>query len=336
MKIEKNKLVLIMALLLTSFFIMFILTCQNKQQKTKLEITKVFDYPVFSFTTIDKNIFYYLDKDRKAFYKYTLNNKSNEKILNNNLNITKVIWSVNSSSIKAILQTEDNGQIRYYIANFNLKNIYPLESDSLDVVWDSDDRIATLQTENNQYFIKITTPQNGEQIIQLNRERCDKLIYLNQQSNQLICLAFQTDISALLKVINLSDYKTTIINGDFSSAKISPNGSKILALKNNNDSSFWVFLSNNGDQIAETKININFYNINKTVWDPTNNFVISAARTNGGITDNFYIINATTGESNILDIKAQDKQIDAQNLLISLDNKILYFISDNKLYKKEL
>lgn len=73
-------------------------------------------------------------------------------------------------------------------------------------------------------------------------------------------------------------------------------------------------------------------NADKMVWSPDGKSVLAAIREQSKATDTLYRISTETGQKEEIKYQSQ-APIDAKNLMLTKDNKILYFTSEDFLYK---
>jgi len=76
-------------------------------------------------------------------------------------------------------------------------------------------------------------------------------------------------------------------------------------------------------------------NVNKLTWSPDGKSLIAAVREQNKTTDTFYKINLKTNQKQKIQYKS-DIPIDAKNLMLTNDEKTLYFTSDDYLYSLSL
>jgi len=75
--------------------------------------------------------------------------------------------------------------------------------------------------------------------------------------------------------------------------------------------------------------------LQKIIWTPDGENLITAIRETNNKTDSFYKINIQTGDKQEINYKSKIS-INAQNLILAQDEKTLYFTSDDFLYKLDL
>jgi len=76
-------------------------------------------------------------------------------------------------------------------------------------------------------------------------------------------------------------------------------------------------------------------NVNKLAWASDGKSLIAAVREQNKTTDTFYKINLETNQKQEIQYKS-DTPIDAKNLMLTKDDKTLYFTSDDYLYKMKM
>lgn len=338
----KKKTIFILIGLYILLVVIVALIVYYQQKANKANFEKVVKESMTSFTTSNFQNFYYLDKDGFTFYKVDKNNEKKEKVIQKTGDtIASIKWDT-QNSIKAIAQSQTPaGDVESWLVNLSTQKIYSLGSNLRDTAFSKDDTIATIKATDNNYHLilaKTNSPDVLTKDYDLKNKKCDTIINFDQKNNLLTCLADLSDVSASIQTINLNSNSVTVFEGDFSVAKISPDATKILALKNINETeSKWVVLDIKGKLLSEISLPTNFYDINKTVWSPDSSKIISAVQQNNDTSDTLYLINPTNGSSPIININSKTlPTVDAQYLLISNDNKSLYFISGGYLYRKSL
>jgi len=333
--VDKKKIYLIIAvliLLIIAFLITVIKKNVAKPIQTKLNLPS--QYAMLNFTTSDGKNFSYLDNDHLTFYKINFDNQSPVKLMTNSVYyINDVIWSNNANQalIKAQIKPDEPG---FIINNFTNSTTKQLDSNTIDASWSNNDNVIYSTVDENDYHFIVLKKDNYDLVekdYSLKNERCDKIVQFNQESSSLTCLAFQSDIIAYLRIINLKDNSVKQIDGEFATAKTSPDGSKIIALQEGQDNIYWVVLNSQGETQSKISFDTDEYNINKVTWNKDNKTLVIAIRKNNEENDRFYLINAENGNKNELKFDIGGKSIDAVNLLII--NNILYFTSDTLLYQ---
>jgi len=337
---NKKKNLLISAVFLILIILAIILTIYRTANK-KIDFEQIFKISMISFTTSDNQTFYYLDTDGITFYKIDKKNQKPIKIIQKQGDkIDKVIWN-DHGGVTAIAQsqTPDN-DINFWLIDITNQKFHQLDSKLLDVKFETEDTILTLANTDNNYHLllsKISSPLIPIKDYNLKNQKCDTIVDYSVKNNSLTCFVDLTDIAASIKTIDINNLNSKVFEGDYSSAKVSPDGKKMIALKNlTEDESEWALLDSAGVIIKEIPLPTYFYDISKTTWSTDSEFVISVIRHKDSITDTIYSINSSDGMTKIIDIGKKLSAVNIQHLMLSSDNKTLYFISNNNLYRKSL
>lgn len=148
--------------------------------------------------------------------------------------------------------------------------------------------------------------------------------YLDQEKNINGLFISDPDGKNYKKIINLED-ETVFLN---------TLGTGEIVYTNKEETDNFNVLKIDGTGKRKISLPI-LVNINKIAWSSDGKSLFAALREEGKDTDTFYKINIETGEKQ--EIKYQSETpIDAQNLMLTKDNKILYFTEEDFLYKMDL
>ncbi len=315
-------------------------------------VSKVADNQIL-FPTLSndqKYIFYFSNANEAAFYRLELQNQKIEKISEDFDTPDRIIWS--PSKNQAILQVTynkyifekygspfirpgvDDQAITFWLYDLNQKKLSPLDLNIRDIIWSKDGQkivSSYYDEELNHNIINISDPDgtNLENLIK-NELPIEKVISYEPANKKLIFGASTPgELESRLDIYQVigSGTPTLIIEavepgGIYASSNMEHLVSIIDGVLNISN------LTQNKTQSLKIKTNKNL-----TVWLNDNQNLIVATRQETTKTDTFYKINSQTLKKNMINHKGT---VDIQNLILSSDQKTLYFTSDDILYKLEL
>ena len=336
---DKRIIIIIAGIVLLGVIIFLIAWFSTRSNKNKIDmgdLKTVSKYGMANFNTIDNKTFYYLDASNLTFYSTNIEQTDPQELIQNDVyNIDDIKWSPDSTM--AILKARNNidSSAVYLINNFITKKAKVLDSSIIDANWDSNQNIVYLSRIKDEYKIgQSNNDGTGPKIIyNLGQNRCDTIMLSNIATSSFVCLSIQSDIAANLKYVNIQTGEIKQIDGDFTTAEANYQNTNIVALKNENNKSFWVVLDNTGKEISRSDINIDAI---KITWSHDGKFLVVAQKDTKTETDIFYKIDVATGKKSKIKFSSGNLKIDSQNLLLSVDDKLLYFTSDDLLYSLKM
>lgn len=292
---------------------------------------------------------------------YSLNRETSEKkiLLDTNLSLPIVsLWSENPEI--SILKTQPQEGNQYFLINAVEKTILPLQGEIVYLTWDSlFEKIIYIQRKNPEeitfYLAKANGSENKEILTISQKGRIDMsavpqsplISYWPQSSN--------TKLSPLYQINLSTETNKEIFSGKYGASYLySPNGEKILlswAPEKNGSRLALGIINKYGGQYSD----LGFPTLtSKCVWNKASDVLYCAVPTeipqatvmpddylSGKITttDVFWKINVVTGEKErLVELSNITQSFDATNLLISSDERALYFTDrkSQKLYEIKL
>ncbi len=292
---------------------------------------------------------------------YSLNRENSEKkiLLDTNLSypITS-LWSENPEI--TILKTQPQQGSQYFLVNSNEKTVSPLQKEISYLIWDSlFEKIIYIQRKNPEeitFYLANSNGSESKEILTVSQKgRIDMsnvpqsplISYWPQSSN--------TKLSPLYQINLSTGIRKEIFSGKYGASYLySPNGEKILlswAPEKNSPRIALGIINKYGGQYSD----LGFPTLtSKCVWNKASDILYCAVPTeipqttimpddylSGKITttDVFWKINVTTGEKErLVELSKITQSFDATNLLVSSDQRSLYFIDkkSQKLYEIKL
>ncbi len=313
-------------------------------EQNQLQINQILDENIF-FPNINSanNIIFLADQGKYIYEFNPTTNKQQKKFDEEILGIYSAIYSPSGNSLY-IMSNYPKKNIKLY--QLNQKNISSLNEKIQNIVWQpNSEKIIYSFLENESiddvsHTINASNP-NGEnwQIIKKVNTSPERSIFLNSDNENIYYNVQPTDFrgSDLIK-LNTSTRDEKIIAQDSLYISFSPDKQKIIIEKITNvekGKSKYILIDNNGTENNRVKID-NFY-IDKIVWSKDSKFIYQLYDTQA-----LEKIHTETGEKQIYqifinpDIKDYNQPINVSNLMITTDNKTIYFTSNNKLYSINL
>jgi len=299
---------------------------------------------------------FFNNQDQPAFYKFLLKTKGSEKISQNLDTPHNVLWSPDQTKIilkifynKYIFEkynsqfispgTQDQA-LTTWLYDFKTQKLTQLDSNIQGIIWlpNSNKIIYQFYDDINKInSLNIADPngQNWQKIINLTEDRLYG--FGGFADNQtLIYFSNPNDVSGTnIYSTNIQTKQTKQLTEHISkTALVSPGGKKIVyELFQEEIQNYTLAIMNiNGDNKKDLKIKTM---LQKIIWTPDGENLITAIRETNNKTDSFYKINIQTGDKQEINYKSKIS-INAQNLILAQDEKTLYFTSDDFLYKLDL
>ncbi len=321
---------------------------------------EVIDVPLLS-SALSKDQLSLLGYHAETATLYSLNRETFEKtiLLDTNLSLPIVsLWSENPEI--SILKTQPQQGSQYFLINATEKTILPLQGEIAYLVWDSlFEKIIYIRRKNPEeitfYLAKADGSESKEILTIFQKGRIDMasvpqsplIAYWPQSSNTKLSPLYQINIS--------TGTNKEIFSGKYGANYLySPDGEKILLSwapeKNGSKLSLGV-INKYGGQYSD----LGFPTLtSKCTWNKTSDILYCAVPTeipqttimpddylSGKITttDVFWKITVTTGEKErLVELSDITQSFDATNLLLSSDQRTLYFTDkkSQKLYEIKL
>lgn len=291
----------------------------------------------------DNQSIYYYSQGKNEIKKWNLGKKSTESCIKFSFkNTNDIIYAPNLSQALVKTQNPENAADHHtYLVNLTTKQVVKQLNDNiLSVNWSPDSKKIAyhyLDWNGTTDQIAISNPDGSNEtvLVPIDFENIDlvwaddtNLIYYNVPSE-----SFQTEIN----LISIATKKEQIIGDKYYLGDIiRVNPSKLLIDATTSESADTSL--NLLDTTKKTLVDLkSSSSVTKTIYSEKNNSVYATYSKYGSdaSSDLFQIINLETKKITKLKIKSSDT-INATNLMISNDNKILYFISNNNLYRKKL
>ena len=323
-----------------------------KNQGGGTELTKVIDQKIFfpALATGNQNVLFFSNQQESAFYKFSFSDKKTEKISENLDAPDNIIWSPDRT--KGILlvsydkyifekygspfaspETAD-GTATKWLYDFSPKKLVKqLNSNIQKVFWSPDSqKIFYHYNDETIDTLNLADPngQNWQKLADLSPGWYGFAGWIDEEN--LVYFRQPTDVSgAEIYTINITSKQVKKLTDGTKNASVAPSGKWIIyeLFHRAQENYTLAMMKNDGSGVKDFGL---VGGVDKIVWFPDSQSLIAAIRESGKTTDTFYKINSETGQKEEIKYKSESS-IDAQNLMLSADGKILYFTSDDYLYK---
>jgi len=318
-------------------------TTSVPSQKTSAPTKVSSDTINLPFLPPSGKLFYYSPKER-TLKKINLATGQPEFIsslpIPPNKYVSDIIWSPDEKSLFIKTTGSDTGTT-FYLYNLAQKKLSPLNSHIISLVWLSKgDKIVYqyLDEENNINQLNLSAPDGSDQQLILSFPQLVEFFLLRGLSEQEILAAEEPSDISETKIyrINLLAKTQTLLSQ-------LPTSSSGYIVRGNN--LFYIFSSSPGQQFALVKYNLlsgqksalemDVPSISRVAINEEGTLVVVAKQEIAGKIKSFvfYKIDSKKNQKSRIEFTSQQPFTDVENLMLSPDEKTLYFISENILYK---
>jgi len=347
MPVINNKIKIVIILLITALIlgiILFVISyILNPPLKTEQVSANQILFP--SLSTDNKSLLYFNNQDEAAFYKMDLQNKAIVKLSDDMDTPNDVKWSPKKDKVilKIIYQKEifekygspfidyktTDQTITFWIFDLNSKKLFKLNDFITDVIWEANSEeivYINKDTESgqNEIYKANVDGSNNQKLTDL-KTRIYRILSYNQKTNSLIYITnsgVEDQIETHVYKIHQNNQPTELFSNALAgSISVSPDNKKIIYSKDDN---LYLF------DIESNQTNIIFEKIQNSIFTWTvDGQLIVVFDYNKSV--KLYKVTTTPLKKTLLNVK--NLQTDITNLTISTDDKTLYLISKNLLYK---
>lgn len=319
-------------LLVILLIIIAISSCTERLTRGGVSYIELGDNDLVDFATLnqEEQAIYYYSKSDSKIKKYNINNKQTEDLVETGLDNVKNIYYAPDLS-KTIIQTFDpfTGLKENWLFNLSSTKKTKLSDNIGEMTWSSDSKkIVYRYTEwsKNENVIYYSEPERNNKTKITDIDFGFEGIGIGWISNQEIYyypLASEAAAVPIYK-ININNLSKINIgqNKNYMEVKFYKDKGIVSIYKQGNIG----IINQNGELIKTIDKNSS---IEKT--DLSNNNLFVAVWTENG--DNFYKINLDTNEERELIKNSEKVNYDISNIMVDSEQKKVYFISDEKLYR---
>ena len=348
---NKKNIIIISIIFLILIGLAIFFSIKNHQKKSDVglqaQMSKVSTEPML-FPTLSSDglkIYFYSNTRDLAFYQQNIDGTKLEKMSGNMDEPDNVVWSPGKKY--AILEIKYN-QYNFekfaspfaspgtpdqanttWVYNFANQKITRLSDNISNTIWQNDDHFIYQQKDNGVSSLNIAEAdgKNSQKITDLPTAQDYGLSFL--PNGQLIIYNSPTDVSdTTIYVLSIADKKLKEIKKtDLPSTAVALSNGQILVSTQIKNGFKLYSINDNGTTGKDFKIKTN---LESFVDLGSDRFVITAAKNNQN--NQFILINTKTGKNSAIK-NAENDNINAFNFFTSPDKKILYFTSNDILYK---
>ncbi|MFA6493127.1 MAG: hypothetical protein WCV58_03255 [Patescibacteria group bacterium] len=311
----------------------------NRATKTAFNEIKIKEKVFFPHLSQDNKSLYYFGDQGVKFKKFDFSTQKTENLYPNDvLYINDVLWSPDESKI-IIKNTQPYTNTSTQLLNLKDRKITDLNKNIQSVIWSDDNQNIYYQYQdmekNLNYLASAKYDGSNEQkVIDLDLDNYSFAWLDNFQK-----IGFwrpPSDISGVgLKQVDLKTKNISDIFTDNRLNKIlaAPNGSHFIYNHFYEKDNLYKLSLSKSDGTEDKNLDLET-SINKIAWAPDSSFLIAAVPEKTDQNNTFYKIDVKNNKKTTLEYSIEKNQdiIKAENLIISSDNKTLYFISNDLLY----
>jgi hypothetical protein len=305
-------------------------------------------FPAFS---IDKqSILFFSNKTESGFYKYNFSDHSVYKISNDKIDtpnditwspdrkfaVLKIVYSTLFERYGSIFSntTMKEGDIAFWLYNFDSKQIKSLDKEIADVIWSKDNNLVYRIKENKTYNIYKYTPQdNKKEIIQSINIPVEKLLHINNNGELTFCS--MKEEGAYFDIYKSSTKQEPVLlfeDINIANLFISENGDYLVGRNKETDFYLYNFSNKNKSLIplAKNYLNADFYSV---LWLSGNEFIFMG---NDKYHQIVFLAKITNEGKKMKNIDTKEINKDVNNFLFNLSQNFLYLFISDKPYTYKL
>lgn len=344
---KKINIYLILGIITFIIFVIFILfflgiVKTTPSSKTTFSEIKVGEKIFFPHLSQDGQFLYYFGNQGIKLKKFDFATKKTEILYPDDiLYINDILWSPDESKL-ILKNNQPYADTPTRLFDLKTQKITNLNKNIKTVIWSNDGKKIYYQfsdTEKNLNYLAVANYDESDEKKIIDLEYLDYgFIWLNNFQDLGFWSMPQDDSGTKLYVVNLQNNSVNTIIRDYqlNDALSSPNGQYFVYNHFDKDKGITISYAkydgtSNKDLDYESTVQ-------KIAWSNDSSFFIVAVKEKETENDKFYKVVVKNGKITTLQYSTEKNQdlISAENLMLSPDNKTLYFTSNDILYSLQI